>query len=154
MNRTSFAFLRPRNTPLYVGGVHWRCVTKRSLSSVPPYFSSHAPLYVGGVHWRCVTKRSLSSVPPYFSSHVPLYVGGVHWRCVTKRSLSSVPPYFSSHAPYGDCKLRSKLLEASGVGECQTHQVRTGTSSQYTASTGVFIKTRDVIDSGRSRANG
>ncbi|PPT09048.1 hypothetical protein CKA32_000097 [Geitlerinema sp. FC II] len=28
---------------MYVGGVHWRCVTKRSVSGFIPYFSSHAP---------------------------------------------------------------------------------------------------------------
>ncbi|PPT09263.1 hypothetical protein CKA32_006316 [Geitlerinema sp. FC II] len=26
-------------------------------------------MYVGGVHWRCVTERSVSSSTPYFSSH-------------------------------------------------------------------------------------
>ncbi|PPT08842.1 hypothetical protein CKA32_002415 [Geitlerinema sp. FC II] len=31
----------------------------------------HAPLSVGGVHWRCVTKRSVSGFTPYFSSHAP-----------------------------------------------------------------------------------
>ncbi|PPT10921.1 hypothetical protein CKA32_004500 [Geitlerinema sp. FC II] len=45
------------------------------------FFKSRTLRTVGGVHWRCVTKRSVSGFTPDFSSHAPygllaVYIGG------------------------------------------------------------------------------
>ncbi|PPT07252.1 hypothetical protein CKA32_007072 [Geitlerinema sp. FC II] len=48
---------------------------ERSVSSSTPYFSSHAPLYVGGLHCRCVTISRFQVRHPIFQVTHPCMLG-------------------------------------------------------------------------------